>query len=285
MTKLGPAVTKFAIGDKIFTEGWPSIPDQCGTQEYAIVLADVAAKVPPGMSDDDAATLALNPFTAFAGLFGKGTFGGLGIPPPFGSEESKAFHYEAQKILIIGGGTACGKFAIQFSRFLGIGTIVVVASKSSKSEAELKKLGATHVIDRHLSFDEISSQIQEIVGDDLVYAFDCINGEKGGLTLGAKALSSTKRGALAILVSAGTVDEAKLGEKKAGWERRGVLAHPTALPEINKPYWDHLLGWIEDKVITPTPYSVIDGLDADKVNEALDKYRDQKSIVKPHAHL
>ncbi|KAF2097520.1 GroES-like protein [Rhizodiscina lignyota] len=280
VTKVGPGVSKFAIGDQIFTQGWPTDPDQCGTQEYAIALADVSAKVPVGISGDDAATLALNPYTAFVGLFGND---GLGIPPPFGTPEAGSFDYASQQILIIGGGSACGKFAIQWSKYAGIGTIVAVASKI-KGEAELKRLGATHVIDRHGTLDEIDYEIREVVGDDLVYALDCVSSGPGEHTLGVRALSSSKRGKLAVLVRTASVDETKIGEKRAGYERRPILADPS-IPGLSKPYWEMVPGWIEGQVITPTPFSVIEGLDADKVNEALDGYRDGRPVAKPQIHI
>lgn len=281
VTKLGSAVTNFAVGDKIFSLTQPHSPDQVGTQQYALIDADIATKVPNGLNDDEAATLALNPLTSFFALFAEM---GLDIPPPFESEEAKNFDYAAQKILIVGGGSACGKFAVQWSKYVGIGTIIVIASKS-KSEDKLKAMGATHVIDRHGSIEDIDSAVRNIVGDELIYALDCVSTTPGGQTVGARALSNTKRGFLAVLVGSSTVDETKIGEKKAGYERKRVLVNPRGVPEIGRPYWQRLPAWIKEKVVTPTPYSTIDELDADKVNEALDKYKDRRPMVKPHIHV
>ncbi len=47
--------------------------------------------------------------------------------------------------LLLGGGSSCGKFAIQIAKLAGIGKIVSVGG----SEQELKVFGATDVIDRH----------------------------------------------------------------------------------------------------------------------------------------
>lgn len=281
VTKLGSAVTNFDIGDRIFSLTQPQTPGQVGTQQFALVDANIAAKVPKGISDDEAATLTLNPLTSFFALFWDK---GLGIPSPLETEKAKSFDYATQKILIIGGGSACGKFAVQWCKHVGFGTIVAVASRS-RNEEELKSLGATHVIDRHGTIEEINSAVRDIVGDELVYALDCVSKAPGEQTVGARALSSTKKGLLAVLVGSSSVDETRIGEKKAGYELRRVLVNPSGVQEIGVPYWQRVSEWIKDNVITPTPYSTIEGLDVDRVNEALDKYRDGKPIVKPHIHL
>jgi NADPH2:quinone reductase len=81
--------------------------------------------------------------TAFAALFGRGN---LAIPFP-GRNENKDFDYAAQTLVIIGGGSNVGRLTVQFAKMVGIGRIIAIAS--IRGEEELKKLGATHVIDRY----------------------------------------------------------------------------------------------------------------------------------------
>jgi NADPH2:quinone reductase len=65
---------------------------------------------------------------------------------------------------VIGGGSSVGKFAIQYAELASIGTVIAIAS-AARTE-ELKKLGATHVIDRHTSDEEIQQVVKEITGEE-----------------------------------------------------------------------------------------------------------------------
>ncbi|OCK74161.1 GroES-like protein [Lepidopterella palustris CBS 459.81] len=130
VSAIGPNVSKFGIGDK----------------------TDYAAKVPEGINDNEAATLALNPLTAFWALFRED---GAGIPPPAPFYGRKSgYDYSRLSLVVIGGGSAIGKYAIEWAKYAGFGTIITTASKS-KREKELLEHGATHVLDRHAQDEEL----------------------------------------------------------------------------------------------------------------------------------
>jgi NADPH:quinone reductase len=280
VTAVGPGVTRFKVGDEIFTFSSPMNPDACGTQEYAIVTADHAAKIPKGINDDEAAVLALNPLTAFWGIFREQ---GLGVPPPapfLGHDPN--FSYGTQSIVAVGGGSAVGKYIIQWAKYAGFGTIITTASKS-KSEKELLSLGATHVLDRHASDSELEAQVRRIVGNDLVYVYDAVNVGQGA-EVGAKLLSSAKPGRL-VVISGGDFDASRVKGKKGGFERKMVFSAPWMEPELAKSYWHHIPKLIEDGALKPTAYEVIEGLDAGKVNKVLKAYIDGKAVTKPQIHL
>lgn len=279
VVKLGSNVSRLQVGDHIFGNGTVNQPDQTGTQEYATLLADFAAKIPTNVSADEAATYPLNALTLFFAMFHAQS---LDMPPPY-PDQKTSFDFSAQKLVIIGGGSATGKYGIQFAKLAGIGTIITVASKNG--ERVLKSLGATHVIDRHASNDEIEGQVREIVGDELIYVVDCIGSGDGGQTLGAKLLSNSKKGTLVCLIHAGSVDDSKIGTKKAGYEMKKIIAAPRLFPAFAVRFWRHLPQWIEEGRLKPTTFSVIDGLDAEKVNAAFDAYRDGRAPVKPHVHI
>lgn len=274
---VGPGVDNFVCGDKVFTFSNPMDPRQGGSQQFAIFRAEYSAHVPAGISDDDAATLALNPLTAFMGLFRET---GLGIPPPAPfSGHDESFDYSGTTALVVGGGTAVGKYVIEWSRIAGIRSIIAVASR--KNEALLRKLGATHVVDRHDS--EVEQRIREIVGDELTLAYDTVNvGQEQ--EFGAKFLSSYKKGML-VTISGGDFDAAKVKGKNGGFERRTLFAEPSLTPELGKEYWKYLPQIIEQGNLSPTPYSVIEGLDAEKVNAVIADYNAGKPVVKPHIHI
>jgi NADPH2:quinone reductase len=279
VTAIGEQVTRFSVGDRVVSQSQLAY-EQKALQQFAVLDEDFAAKIPHPFSDHDAATLPTNALAALISLFDPTS--GLDIPAPWSSSSSSSrssFDYAATTLLIVGGGSNCGRFGVQFAKMAGIGRIVVVGG----AEEELKKWGATVVLDRHGGDAAVIHRIRQVVGDDLVYVFDAINPPEGQ-HVGISALSSSRRGKLARLRSSvGTVDETKIvGEKKAGYELKNVLGISQLKPDIVGPFWEGLEGYLLDGSVVPLKYQVIDGLDADKVNELLDRYRDGKKVVQTH---
>ncbi len=279
IVKLGPNVKKFQVGDTVLGFGDPQDPNQLGTQQYCILDIAQTAKKPSNVSLDEAGTFPLNTATSFLAMFHSH---GLNIPPPF-PDQKGSFDYSKLTIAIIGAGSATGKFALQFTKLAGFGRVIAIASKSN--EIQLKALGATYVIDRRQSYDKIDSQVRAIVDDELLYAYDCVGSGEGGQTLGARLLSNSKRGTLAVLVHAGTVDETKIGDKKEGYERKTIICATKMFKDVSVPFWEILPKWIGDGTLSPTTWKVIEGLDAEAINGALDGYATGKTTLKPHIHV
>jgi NADPH:quinone reductase len=277
----GVPTSAFSKGDKIFSMGETSIPDQTGTQEYAIVRSKYCAKVPENLTDDEVATFPVNSTTGYVAVFVQGFK--FPIPPDASGQLAEAFDYKSQQVVIIGGGSACGKFAIQWLKHVGVGTIITVASK--KNEQELKRVGATDVVERHQSDDQIDEAVRLITGDSLIYVLDCVNASPHGLTLGARLLSNTKRGVLATLVATAGADESKIGPKHAGWERRQIFAQVSSMPVEAATYWRNIRKWIDGRVITPTSFATMDGLDAAAINDWFDAYKAGKALGKMNVHV
>jgi NADPH:quinone reductase len=273
---LGPGVTKYQIGDRIVSHAGFSGGNwsQSGLQEYAINDIGAGFKVPDNVTNEEAATLPTNIIAPLFGLFDN--VRGIGIPAPW-SEEAKSFDYKGITLLIIGGGSSCGKFAVQLANLAGIGRIVVVGGP----EDELKQYGATHVLDRHGGFDVVLERIRNVVGDDLEYAFDAINPPPDQI-LGLNALSSTKKGKLARLLPTGPVDESKVVGKKAGFELISVFGSSQATPGLAYPFWERVPEYLTSGKIKTLNFVLKDGLTAENVNEVLDRYRDGARVVKTH---
>ncbi|KAJ8096445.1 hypothetical protein POJ06DRAFT_203944 [Lipomyces tetrasporus] len=273
LVKNGPNAT-FPIGAHIFSQMLFHLPKSGGLQEYTIIDCRYAAVVPANISDAEAALYPINAVTSAMSLF---SVSGFGLPLP-GTPGSEGFDYASQKVVIVGGGTNTGKLAIQFARLAGIGTIIAIASPSG---AELlKSFGATHVIARQDS--DIEAQVRRIVGDDLLYVYDTI--ALGNLSLGASLLSNSKKGTLVFLVS-GQVDEAVLAQKKAGIDVKRMQGFSHAIPEFGQLFWKIFPTWLESGKIIPLKYNVIDGLDAKKVNKALDEYGQGRSGERYHIRI
>lgn len=280
VTTLGSSVTKFKQGDVVFSLVAPMDPDAVGTQEFALLEEAFSALIPKGVGEHEAAVLALNPVTAFWGMFREE---GLGIPPtkPFLGYDSD-FDYGKQSIAVVGGGSAVGKYVVAWARYAGFGTIIVTASKA-KNEEQLMEWGATHVLDRSLPAEKLQEQAREIVGDDLIYVYDAVNPGQAA-EIGASFLSTTKPGRL-LVITGGDFDASKVEGKKAGFERKMIHASVWAEPELGKSYWDNVGKLIENGDLKPTAYEEIVGLDAEKVNEALKGYTEGKAVVKPQLRL
>ncbi|KAK9369214.1 chaperonin 10-like protein [Lipomyces kononenkoae] len=264
----------FPVGTHVFSQVLFQNPRGGSLQEYTVINGVYAAEVPAGIADEEAALYPINAMTSAMALF---TVQGLGIPFP-GSPESANFDYASQKLAIIGGGSNTGKLAIQLARIAGIGTIVATASPSSA--AELKSLGATHVISR--TDTNIEEQVRDIVGDDLVYVYDTFN--LGNHSLGVSLLSNSKKGNFVANVI-GQADETVLAAKKGGVESKRIQGFSHGIPEFGQAFWKQLPIWIGNGTIKPMKYKVIDGLDAAKVNSALDEYRDGKGGARHHVRI
>ncbi|KAL1847890.1 hypothetical protein Plec18167_004854 [Paecilomyces lecythidis] len=265
----GPNTAKFAVGEHVFSQAFSPSPDSGGLQQYALLDVRFTTKVADtGLTDDEAATIPINAIAEYIGLFHST---GLGLPAPT-TPEAKSFDYASQTILVIGGGSNTGHFGIELAKLAGFGRIVTVAGLHK--EAELRAIGATHVIDRHA--DNVLEQIRAIVGDDLIYAVDVVN-DGANQELGVAALSNSKKGILATLLrTEGSLDEKRIGPKKAGYERRFTIGASALYPELTVPFWENLPRWIQSGDLTPTKYQVVEGLDPAKINGVLDLYKEGK---------
>jgi NADPH2:quinone reductase len=115
---LGPGVDKYKVGDRILSHaGLSSTFNQSGLQEYAVNDIQAGFKIPDLISDDEAATLPTNIIAPLVGHFDDKS--GVGIPAPW-TEAAKTFDYKGTTLLIIGGGSNCGRFAVQLAKLADI---------------------------------------------------------------------------------------------------------------------------------------------------------------------
>jgi NADPH2:quinone reductase len=251
--------------------------DTAGLQQYALLTANLSAKVPSMLTDDEAATIPVNSLAPFIALFHDT---GLGFPPP-GTRDAEKFEYGEKTLVIIGGGSNCGKFGVQFASMVGIGRLIVIAGLNS--EKILKGYGASHVVDRHQSYEDIKKQIIEITGgDNITYVYDAVNDDH---TLAVFLLSSTKKGVVAVLLPTKRIDE-RIGRKKISYDVRKVFGASHAQPEFYAElFWKNMTRWIEVGAIKPLEFNAVEsGLNVDAVNKVLDDYRDGKNPGKWHVH-
>ncbi|KPI35921.1 Enoyl LovC [Cyphellophora attinorum] len=273
VVEAGSSVSDFKLGDRIVGQAnWVKESPQSGLQEYAVLDAEHASHIPDSVSNDEAATLPTNTLAPVVALFEPSK---LGFVAPWAAEGD----YNRDTILVIGGASACGKFATQFTKLAGIGRIVVLGG----DEAELKGFGATKVLSRFGEAEEVRARIQAAVGDDLRFVLDCVNAPEQQ-HIGINALSLTSGGKLARLRRTGTI-QTELVREGAKYELVDIFGSSFEYPDLCKPFWKALPEYLVARKIRPLASRVIDGLDSEAVNKALDDYRDGRKVLKANVHV
>jgi len=117
---VGPAVTRFAVGDEVYGMSRGSFA------EYAAVLEDKLAIKPTNLTFEQAAVVPISAGTALQAVVDSG-------------------HLEAgQKVLVLGASGGVGSYAVQLAKALG----AEVTGVSSAGKLDLvRSLGADHVLD------------------------------------------------------------------------------------------------------------------------------------------
>ncbi|KAK3691646.1 hypothetical protein LTR37_018525 [Vermiconidia calcicola] len=146
VAKLGEGAKDLKVGDRVMSLADSATDSsQSGLQEYAVADSVHCAKIPANLSDDEAASLPTNLSSVFIALYIT-----LGLPAPWTKDISNP-----EKLLVVGGGSNCGRLTVQLAKLAGIPKIVVVGG----DEHELKALGATHVIDRHGDEEAVAKRV------------------------------------------------------------------------------------------------------------------------------
>ncbi|MBM3761859.1 MAG: NADP-dependent oxidoreductase [Acidobacteria bacterium] len=155
---VGPGVTGFAIGDKVY--GYPNLMRSGCFAESIVMPESELALAPTSIATFEAAAYPVAAITAYDGLF---THGGL-----------KA----GDRVLILGGAGGVGSAAIQLARAQGA---EVWATASTRNQSRLAELGA-------VAIDYTAQKTADVIRDvDLI--LDCVGPESG-----SEALPSLKHG-------------------------------------------------------------------------------------------
>lgn len=165
---VGPDVTRFKKGDRVFTFlaifGEKEPGTRCGGfQQYTVATDVVTGIVPANVSMDTAATIPLAFCTAADGLYNF-----LKLDKPSKNAKVK----QGPPVLVWGGASSVGQFAIQLLKNAGY-QVITTASKSG--HAALQALGADVVLDYHDS--DIVEQVQKAADGKLTMIYDSISTE------------------------------------------------------------------------------------------------------------
>ena len=148
--------------------------------EYVVQDASLVFRYPSTLSAESVATIPLASTTAALGLFHE-----MGLPlPPANSGAT---------LLVWGGSTSVGQYAIQLGKAAGC---LVIVTASPARHAYLKELGADACFDYKDA--EVVSKIKQAAKDSLAYAIDCIS-ENGSTTQVCAALTGKNAQVVTIL--------------------------------------------------------------------------------------
>lgn len=131
--------------------------------------------------------------------------------------------------------------AIQLAKLSGFSPIITTANPAH--EKELKALGATDVIDRHLSEEKFRAAVQRITQQPIGIAYDVI------------ASLGTQQAAWSVVAQGGTlVVTLKPVVKEDEGKGRSVIStygNPHAQPNLSlcRGSWSILGKWLQDSVI------------------------------------
>ncbi|KAF5313950.1 hypothetical protein D9758_018684 [Tetrapyrgos nigripes] len=247
--EVGDGVVGFKKGDRIMTQGmgWPFANEYGGFQQYARAVAELAAKIPQNITYSQAASIPLALATAAIGLYAESP-NGAGLNPTFDT----SVDYSGDTVLIIGGATSVGQFAIQLLRIVKFGHIITYAS--GKHQAYLKSLGATEFIDRKdVSFADLPGAVQRLTSAPIKVVFDGVGKHDSTLT-GYEILASG--GNLVILDPEFETIKDKGNDKNTVKVYGSV--HPSATREFGKVMYKKLTELLE-KDIVPNRVEILPG--------------------------
>jgi NADPH:quinone reductase-like Zn-dependent oxidoreductase len=231
-------------------------------QQYAVLDADAIASTPTGFTDEAVATLPTNLITSYIALFTKE---GFAFPPPF-TAEANAFDYASQHVVILGGGTNVGRFAVQLAALVGVGTIITVAGAANQEA--LREIGATHTLDRHLDADELAMEIRSIVGD-VEHIYDCANMEFTVACALFAPSPSNKKTKLRTLLPLDGFPRSDY----PGCNVEMLDARNNQLQPYQMSFWASVTKWLEEGKVLPTEFRVLNGLeDVSGINAGMDAY-------------
>ncbi|KAE9379911.1 putative zinc binding dehydrogenase [Stipitochalara longipes BDJ] len=202
VVKVGSNVFEFVPGDRVaaFHRLWQPHGSYA---QYSIAPATTTFRLPPNISYEGAATIPLAAMTAALALYQS-----LKLPLPWNPATSE------KGILIYGGASAVGAFALQFAKLSGLSPIVAVAGNGIEFVKSLN--AATHIIDyrRGKVVEDIQAALN---GTTLNCAFDAISYNKSYETI-AQTLGVTSGGVEAYVDVVDVPADDRANPDAANWK-------------------------------------------------------------------
>lgn len=253
---VGQDVSDFNVGDRVFFQSGYGDDDVSTFQEYIKIPAEVVAKTPKNIPDEEASGIVLASMAAATAYYDKT---GQALKAPWAEGGNQVGMGKA--IVILGGSSSVGQYAIQLARLSGFGHIVTNAS--IQHHEYLQSLGAHIVLDRNASGLEDFKEALE--GQTLEFVFDTI-AIKATQTLGVQILQGTNTHHSRVVI-VGSVDEdaEKLGESQKPHVKiqqiMGIALKPSLRPIITglTASLGGETGWLAQGEFKPNRVEVLQG--------------------------
>ena len=273
---IGQAVSGFNVGDRVFFQSGYGDDDVSTFQEYIKIPAEIVAKTPKNISDEEASGIVLASMAAATAYYDST---GQGLKAPWDDRGNEAGKGKA--IVILGGSSSVGQYAIQLARLSGFEKIITNAS--AQHHDYLQSLGAHVVLDRNAS--GLVDFQKALRGSLLEFVFDTI-AIKATQTLGVKILQGTNTHHSRVVI-VGSVDEdaRKLGESqkpRVGVQQIMGIALKPALRPIITGLTDCLggeSGWLAQGEFKPNRVDVLEG-GLRKLQKGMERNKEGVSGVK-----
>ncbi|KAL3466896.1 GroES-like protein [Aspergillus heterothallicus] len=161
---VGENVLGFHKGDRVAAFHQVMMPHG-GYAEFAVVWDYTTFRIPDGISFEEAATVPLAATTAALGLYQH-----LSLPLPWNPTT------EPLPMIIYGGATAVGAFAIKFAGLSNIHPLIVVAGKGTHYvETLIDRSKGDTIIDYREGSEAIRTKIRQAAGGKPIqYAYDAV---------------------------------------------------------------------------------------------------------------
>ncbi|KAG2361296.1 GroES-like protein [Suillus spraguei] len=243
--ELGEGVENFRKGDKVLEISLAHgkfINDFTAFQQYTLTNASYTAKIPPNESFDSAVTVPVGLDTALVGLYGNHF--GAGVTPPW----VKSVELNTP-IVILGGSSSVGSYAIQLARLSGFYPIITTASPSN--EELVRNYGATHFFDRNLSGEQLKTAISKVTDSPIGVIYDAIS------------LPETQSVAWELLANDGVLIVTLFASVKEDEGKGRKVVHTFANPhapqneELCHRSWALVEKWLSEGTIKPNKYEVL----------------------------
>ncbi|KAF1993657.1 GroES-like protein [Amniculicola lignicola CBS 123094] len=267
VVEIGPEVKILKIGDKVFGFTWRK-QEEKAHQDYCTAPEWLFAVLPERYTLQQAVTLPNNFVTVFHAI---STDWGVDLPWP--KLEGYVPEEKDKAVLIWGGATSVGQYAIQILKYYGYTNIVTTASKGHHEA--LKKFGARWTLEYRSS--NIVQDILDTTGTDIRYVLDCVGSLEGSMKPVSKVAG--KGCTVAILLPVVVRDSSEDNDPLYGmdtqgccdWEQgvevKGVRTHFYLEPDIM-----HTM--LKEGIVEPNKQKVIEGKTMlERAQKAMDALR------------
>ncbi|KAJ4310300.1 hypothetical protein N0V94_008510 [Neodidymelliopsis sp. IMI 364377] len=262
VVEVGSEVKRLRKGDVVFGFTWMGQGGKA-QQEICVLEEWLVGKVPQGFKLQEAVTLPNNFVTVFHALTAD-----LSVELPW----PKPLDYVPKKaespVLVWGGSSSVGQFAIQILRYYGYTCILTTASR--KQHEKLRDLGANFLFD--YNDKDVAERILQEAGDvGVPLILDCIGSMYGSIAPTSRIAKSGAKVAilLPVIVRDSSETEMPVYEMEVGraatWEEgvkaRGVRTHFYLENEFFKYHLqpDIMPTMLKEGIVKPQKQKMVEG--------------------------